>query len=167
MTQAAQHLRWNNLAASGSLYGKSRMATKYFGESVNLLFTQALHSPTFRMLLDRTRIYSEGETSQVSEFGKPITDKWTLHRVISEIRGILMQVMSDDRIFFLSLLLLFLFYLSSIMINWMQIGDEYDLMRIKKDIDNVQLQMEIVRVKRLELALVREISKLRQEMSVE
>ena len=49
----------------------------------------------------------------------------------------------------------------------MQIGDEYDLMRIKKDIDNVQLQMEIVRVKRLELALVREISKLRQEMSVE
>lgn len=120
-----------------------------------------MQSPTFRMLLDRARIYSRSDSTEVNEYGKPINDKWTLHRVISEIRGILMYVLNDERVFFLSVLMLFLFYMCLGLINYMQVGDERDLLSIHSDMTNIKLQMEILKIKRLELALIREIQSIR------
>ena len=97
---------------------------------MSVLANYAFQNQGFLTLLDRLYIYSAPNTTEVNEYGKPIRDKWTLHRIIAEIRGILMFILNDERIVFLSILILILYYTIASLIYYLQIGDEHDYLNI-------------------------------------
>lgn len=98
--------------------------------AMNVRFHKALENPTMLMILDRLYIYSVPKTTEVNEFGKPIYDKWTVHRVIAELRGITLFLSTDERVFMLSLVSLFIFYFTMLLVNYLQVGDENDYMNV-------------------------------------
>mmetsp|Transcript_1986 Transcript_1986/g.2239 ORF Transcript_1986/g.2239 Transcript_1986/m.2239 type:complete len:83 (-) Transcript_1986:163-411(-) len=76
---------YREVVASGSAYGKTLKIINQTKSAMSMQFGQAILNPTFSMLMDRLYIYSAPNTTEMNEYGKPINDKWTLHRIISEI----------------------------------------------------------------------------------
>ena len=116
---------------------------------INLRFHNSLENPTFKMLLSRLYLYSAASTTEVNEFGKPIQDKWTLHRVIAEVQGITLLLMTNERVFILSLLALLLYYTIASLIYYLQLGDENDYFNIWRDLEYLQIQKEILKLRRV------------------
>jgi hypothetical protein len=112
-------------------------------------------SPTFRLLLRRLRIYIHEEA--IDAYGKPISDKWTLHRLILELRGVLWMVLRDERAFYLSLLGLLVLYTVGGLVMYLELGDEKDYEGVVINVEMIKLQLEVLKLKRLYLELVKEI----------
>ncbi|CAI2376499.1 unnamed protein product [Moneuplotes crassus] len=140
---------------SGSAYGQTLKFCERTKSSLNVRFHNALENPSFAMLLDRLYIYSAPSTTEVNEYGKPIHEKWTLHRMISEIRGVTTFLSTDERVFLLSLFSIFVFYVMMGLINYMQVGDENDFMNLTRDLQYLNLQKEVIELKKLHLQLAK------------
>lgn len=67
------------------------------------------------------------------------------------------MVLRDERAFYLSLIGLLVLYTVGGLVMYLELGDEKDYEGIAMDVDIIRLRLEMLRLKRLHLELVKEI----------
>ena len=148
-----ERIRLHNLAASGTMYGTAIAASERMRINMQIYMGGALKNELVKYILDKLYIYSAPNYKDVSEFGKPIYDKWTIHRIFMEFKGILIYAMNNERTLYTSFILLFLYYTGLLIITQALDSDEYHSASIHREIEIIKLQMEMINIKRLQLKL--------------
>ena len=82
-----ERIRLHNLAASGTMYGTAIAASERMRINMQIYMGGALENKLVKYILDKLYIYSAPNYKDVSEFGKPIYDKWTIHRIFYGVQG--------------------------------------------------------------------------------
>ena len=148
-----ERIKIHNLAASGTFYGTAIATASKMRMNVQLYTDSLLEYELVRYILDKCYIYSAPHYNSMTEFGKPIYDKWTLHRIISEFRGILIYLLNNERTLYASFILLFLYYTGLLIITSALESEDFHSAKVQRDIEIIKLHMELINVKRLHLAL--------------